>query len=90
MIPESIPHQQPGADEMSMSINATVIEDARRFDHFSIHNAVQAQLACPESSCQAYADIFTFKRWRAQGFVVMKGEKGARVKTWIPITRTDE
>lgn len=59
-------------------------EDARAFPHFSIHNAVQAQMACPDGSCEAYRDIFTFRRWRAQGFVVRKGEHGTTVTTWVP------
>ena len=59
-------------------------EDARSFEHFSVHNAVQAQMACPEGSCEAYRDIFTFRRWRAQGYVVRKGEHGTTITTWIP------
>ena len=63
---------------------------ARQFAHFSVHNAVQAQMACPEGSCEAYRDIFTFRRWIAQGFVVRKGESGTTVTTWAPVTKTDE
>jgi hypothetical protein len=37
-------------------------EDARSFQHFSVHNAVQAQMACPEATCEAYEDIFTYRR----------------------------
>ena len=62
-------------------------EDARNFAHFSVHNAVQAQMACPEGACEAYRDIFTFRRWRAQGWVVRKGEHGTTVTTWVPITK---
>ncbi|MGH2693314.1 MAG: ArdC family protein [Actinomycetota bacterium] len=58
-------------------------EEAREFRHFSVHNAVQAQMACPEQSCKAYEDIFTFRRWRAQGYAVRKGEKGTAVTTWV-------
>jgi antirestriction protein ArdC len=58
-------------------------EDARTFEHFSVHNAVQAQLACPQASCEAYTDIFTYRRWRAQGYAVRKGENGTVVTTWI-------
>lgn len=75
---------------MNMAVQQTDIEDARRFDHFSIHNAVQAQLACPTGECEAYKDIFTFRRWKQQGFLVQKGEKGTRITTWIPITKTDD
>lgn len=65
-------------------------EDARQFNYFSIHNAVQAQLACLEGLCEAYKDIFTFRRWKAQGYFVRKGEKGTKITTWIPKIETDE
>lgn len=76
--------------EMSIAVQQTAAEDARQFNHFSIHNAVQAQLACPEGTCEAYKDIFTFRRWKQQGFFVHKGEKGTRITTWIPKTITEE
>lgn len=65
-------------------------DDARQFPHFSVHNAVQAEMACPAQSCRAYTDILTFRRWRALGFAVRKGEKGTTITTWIPVTRTEE
>lgn len=75
---------------MSTDSDVLSAEEARRFNHFSIHNAVQAQLACPEGDCEAYKDIFTFKRWKAQGYFVRKGEKGTRITTWIATTKTDD
>lgn len=75
---------------MSVETRALQAENARQFNHFSIHNAVQAQLACPEGLCEAYKDIFTFRRWKAQGYFVRKGEKGTRITTWIPKVATDE
>ena len=75
---------------MSSTAQQMTAGEARDFGHFSVHNAVQAQMACPEGSCEAYSDIFTFRRWRAQGFVVRKGENGTTVTTWIPVTKTDE
>lgn len=66
-------------------------DDARRFEHFSVHNAVQAQMACPEGgACEAYRDIFTFRRWHAQGYAVRKGEKGTTVTTWVPVREPSE
>jgi hypothetical protein len=35
--------------------------------------------------CEAYIDWFTYKRWKAQGFQVQKGEKGFPLKTFIPV-----
>lgn len=79
------------ANQVKVRTNAALKpEDARRFRHFSIHNAVAAELACSEGSCRAYKDIFTFARWRAQGFSVQKGAKGTRIPALVPINSTDE
>jgi hypothetical protein len=68
---------------MSTSTTQMSATEALDFHHFSVHNAVQAQLACPEASCEAYRDIFTRRRWRAQGFSVREGERGTGITTWI-------
>ena len=68
---------------MSTSTKQMSATEALDFHHFSAHNAVQAQLACPEASCEAYRDIFTRRRWRAQGFSVREGEQGTAITTWI-------
>jgi hypothetical protein len=44
----------------------------------------------PEASCEAYRDIFTRRRWRAQGYLVRKGEQGTTITTWIVIPSRDE
>lgn len=75
---------------MSTRIQQLSPEEARRFDHFSVHNAVAAEAACPTLECRAYADIFTFGRWLAQGYVVKKGEQGTKVTTWIPMPEPDD
>jgi hypothetical protein len=41
-----------------MSTTQMSATEALDFQHLSVHNAVQAQLACPEASCKAYPDIF--------------------------------
>ena len=63
---------------MSISTKQMSATEALDFHHFSVHNAVQAQLACPEASCEAYRDIFTRRRWQAQGYAIRKGETGNR------------
>lgn len=70
----------------------TTIEayNAKHFGHFSVHNAVKAELACDEGTCRAYEDIFTFRRWKAQGFVVRKGEKGTKIVTFVPVKAKDD
>jgi nicotinamide mononucleotide adenylyltransferase len=52
--------------------------DARRFDGFSVANtiAVESALNC---TCEAYRDIFTYNRWKAQGFQVQRGQKSIRL-----------
>src|SRR2546425_12198569 len=75
---------------MSIETRQISAEEARTFQHFSVHNAAQTQQACPEGTCQAYRDIFTYRRWRAQGYQVRRGEKRTAVTTWNAATRIDE
>jgi len=75
---------------MSTETHELSAEEARSFQHFSVQNAAQAQQACPEGTCEAYRDIFTYRRWRAQGCQVLKGQSGTPVTTWITTTRVDE
>jgi hypothetical protein len=52
--------------------------EARSFDRYSIANAVHAEssLGC---GCQAYQDIFTYRRWQGLGFQVQKGQKAVKL-----------
>ena len=71
-------------------MNATITkENATTFDRYSAINAtlVQSARAC---GCEAYKDVFTYKRWQAQGFQVRKGEKGTRIETYAPITKENK
>ena len=63
--------------------------EAVRFGRYSAANAaiVEASLAC---GCKAYEDVFTYKRWKAQGFQVQKGETAIKIGTYAPITKKDE
>ncbi len=51
-----------------------------------------AELARPGCHCEPYADVFTFRRWRAQGRTVHKGEHGIALPVVIEKTYagTDE
>ncbi len=53
-------------------------ETAKTFDRFSIYNAktVIESLPC---GCLPYQDVFTFKRWIAQGYCVKRGEHGIKI-----------
>jgi hypothetical protein len=63
--------------------------EARQFDTFSIGNAALAEsmLSC---GCEAYRDIFTYKRWKAQGFQVQRGQKAIRLPLLKSVTREDK
>ncbi|HYV01441.1 MAG TPA: ArdC-like ssDNA-binding domain-containing protein [Actinomycetota bacterium] len=75
---------------MSSSTQQMSATEALDFRHFSVHNAVQAQLACPSTSCEAYRDILTRRRWKALGFAVRKGEPGTTITTWITTTSSED
>lgn len=34
-------------------------------------------------TCEPYVDWFTYKRWKAQGMQVQRGEKGTKMPVWI-------
>ncbi len=63
---------------------AMTTDEAITFDGFSMANAtlaahaLRATGAC-HANCQPYADIFTYRRWLAQGQQVQKGQHGARL-----------
>ena len=66
---------------------------ARTFDGHSTANEtiVLMELAAKGcTSCEPYKDIFTYRRWQAQGFQVQKGEHGIKLTTYIPIHKTDD
>lgn len=54
--------------------------EAQTFDRYSAANAAQVleQRGC---GCQPYQDVFTYRRWAAQGFQVQKGERAIRIPT---------
>jgi len=53
-------------------------ETARHFDRFSVANAVAVKQALP-CGCEPYRDVFTYRRWKAQGFQVQRGERAIRL-----------
>lgn len=60
-------------------------EDARSFTTFSVGNAIAVKTAL-RCGCEPYVDVFTFARWRAQGFRVRKGQHAIR----IPVVYSQE
>lgn len=69
---------------------AMTAEDARHFDRFSVQNAVIVESVAAERGCdcKAYADWYTFRRWKALGRSVKKGETSTRVP--VVIERHDD
>jgi len=63
-------------------------ETARQFDRFSVANAVTVKQALP-CGCEPYRDVFTYRRWKAQGFQVQRGEKAIRLPLIYSRTETD-
>ena len=63
---------------MSISTPTFTPETARQFDRFSISNAERVRESLP-CGCEPYVDVFTYRRWKAQGFQVQKGEKAIRL-----------
>lgn len=54
-------------------------EEARTFERGeSVASTVTVRtlLAC---GCEPYRDVFTYRRWKAQGYQVQRGEKAIRV-----------
>lgn len=56
---------------------------ATSFNTYSVANAslVKHSLTC---GCEPYLDVFTYNRWKAQGFQVQRGEKAIK----IPVIKT--
>jgi len=59
---------------------AMTAQDARSFDGYSESNAmlIMSQLDC---ECVPYESVFTYARWKAQGYQVQKGQHGLRIPT---------
>lgn len=51
---------------------------ARSFDRYSVTNAgyVEHSLRC---GCRAYRDVYTYNRWRALGYQVLRGQRAIRL-----------
>lgn len=53
-------------------------EEAKTFATFSGMNATTVALSL-DCDCEPYKDVFTYKRWLAQGFQVQRGEKSIKI-----------
>ena len=73
---------------MSTSTRAFTPETARQFDRFSVANAVAIKQAL-SCGCEPYRDVFTYNRWKAQGYQVQRGEKAIRLPLIKTVTKKD-
>jgi hypothetical protein len=64
------------------------VTQATTFTSYSVANAtiVDMALSC---GCVPYETVFTFRRWKAQGMSVMKGEKAIRIPVVKDVESTD-
>ena len=63
-------------------------ETARQFERYSVANAVRVKEALP-CGCEPYRDVFTYRRWKAQGYQVQRGEKAIRLPMIYQRTEKD-
>ena len=62
---------------------------ARQFDRFSVANAA-AVMSARGCGCEPYRDVFTYRRWQAQGMQVQRGEKAIRLPLLYAREETDK
>ena len=43
-----------------------------------------------ECECEPYSDFFTFNRWIAQGYGVVKGEKAIKISSFVPVSKNSD
>jgi hypothetical protein len=68
---------------------AMTANQARSFDSFSVGSTLMAKLALA-CACEPYVDLFTYKRWLAQGMQVRKGEKSISLPLVKNVEETDD
>ena len=63
--------------------------EAKSFDRYSAGNAGMAVLG-RDCNCKPYVDIFTYRRWQAQGMQVRKGERGSHLAILKDVSKLDK
>jgi hypothetical protein len=53
-------------------------QEAKSFSRYSVANALRAEVSL-SCGCKAYEDIFTYRRWQAQGMQVQRGARAVRL-----------
>lgn len=67
-------------------------DEARTFNGYSLANAslVLAAIEQRGCTCQPYEDVFTFRRWLAQGRAVRRGEHGISLPVIVERTAAED
>lgn len=65
-------------------------EQAKRFERGVSLQSYAQVVEQVECGCEPYVDVFTYRRWQAQGFQVRKGEKAKKFASWVPVGETAE
>jgi len=75
-----------------MSDRTMTADEAKTFGGYSIGNAMVLAMAAKARGCdcQPYKDWFTYRRWRAQGCQVQKGEHGVKLSVFVKTERKDK
>ena len=63
-------------------------KEALTFKRISARNGDILLRVCPK--CEPYKDWFTYKRWKAQGEQVARGQHGTRLAVILEIEKEDE
>ncbi len=71
---------------------AMTAQEAITFSSKSLASELILAQAASDRGCDciAYHDWFTYRRWRAQGQQVQKGEHGIKLTTYVPIYRDED
>ena len=67
-------------------------EEATKFDTFSRQNylTVLSATTTKGCNCDPYKQVYTYERWRGQGFQVQRGEKAlCKILTFLPVKDKD-
>lgn len=77
---KSTPPSSSSIKRNRASVKRMSADEARYFNSFS-HANVTLLMSMLKCRCQPYDDVFTFKRWLAQGLAVQKGQHGYKLQT---------
>ena len=64
-------------------------DQARTFQAYSAENATTVVMSL-DCGCEPYVDVFTYNRWKAQGFQVQKGMKSIKIPVYGTSTGENE